>query len=360
MNPEQEVRQKKLTRFLCQELLYEFANGGLAPQREKEMRDYIEGCRDSQREFERLKRGHAYAMRASGVRMSPALREALLNFEPQWQKQLRVWTLWSSQRGWKALPYVILVLTIASGLAVFKPWVKTRETDVMLAEQLKTEPDMVAPPTGGQPVPVPQPEKEITPPVVAANPQPAPVTPAPQAAPTPAIPSVIKKEITQNSDDKIPVAAGAATIIPPVTLPKAKPLPTPSTPTPVTEAAKSAEISENEPATAPATSRGFIMRGEIEVSDFGNTWPMIRDKITALGGKVAGNVELGWLRRPDQSYFHFSMPDANYSELELFLGTFGPVRFEREKHPRVMPEGQIRIILTVKDTNTNEGASETP
>ncbi len=86
MNPELEVRQKKLTRFLCKELLYEYANGGLSPQREDEVREYISGCRESKAEFEKLKRGHAYAMRANGVRMSPALKEALLIFEPQWQK----------------------------------------------------------------------------------------------------------------------------------------------------------------------------------------------------------------------------------------------------------------------------------
>ncbi len=102
------------------------------------------------------------------------------------------------------------------------------------------------------------------------------------------------------------------------------------------------------------------MRGEIRVEDFANTWPMIREKIVALGGKVAGNVEMGWLRRPDQSYFHFTLPESNYAELELFLGTFGQVQFVKEKHPRVMPEGQIRIILTVKDNISNEGTPKTP
>jgi len=318
LNPEAEIRQKKLTRFLCQELLYEYANGGLSPKREQEMREYIAGCRDSQREFERLKRGHAYAMRASGVRMSPALREALLNFEPQWQKQLRGWTLWSSQRGWKALPYIVLVLTLVSGIVVFKPWKKSDQSDVMLAEQLKVEPDMIAPPAGDQPVPVA--------PAVAANPP-----PTPAVAPTPPVPaaSVPTSTITTSAHSTV--------------------------------AAKAAEVKANDQSTpAPTVTRGSLLRGNLEVTDFANTWPQIRDKIIALGGKVAGNVELGWLRRPDQSYFHFTLPESNYSELELFLGTFGPVRFDKEKHPRVMPQGQIRIILTVKDSITDESPSETP
>jgi hypothetical protein len=205
------------------------------------------------------------------------------------------------------LPYTIVTLTLLAGLFVFKPWQKSQQTDVMLAEQMRVEPDMFAP-------------------------EPAPAT-AP-ALTTPPAPG--------------PAASNPVETAPP---------PKSST---VTAAAKTAEISEDAKTGAPGITRGFIMRGEIEVSDFANTWPMIRDKIIALGGKVAGNVELGWLRRPDQSYFHFSAPESTLPELELFLGTFGPVRFSKEKHPRLMPEGQIRIILTVKDSITNESPPDTP
>lgn len=75
---------------------------------------------------------------------------------------------------------------------------------------------------------------------------------------------------------------------------------------------------------------------------------------------MAGGKELGWLRRKDEAYFHFSLPESNRAELELFLNTFGTVQFSDEHHPRVMPKGQIRIILTVKDGSTDEGPSETP
>ncbi|NJL23812.1 MAG: hypothetical protein HC902_00590 [Calothrix sp. SM1_5_4] len=106
--------------------------------------------------------------------------------------------------------------------------------------------------------------------------------------------------------------------------------PTVLTPTPAELAAKEREAKADsrtkpEVAASPAaTARGFLMRGDLDVSDFDNTWPLIRDKIIALGGKAAGNVELGWLRREDQSYFHFSLPESNYSELELFLGPLVP------------------------------------
>ena len=122
---------------------------------------------------------------------------------------------------------------------------------------------------------------------------------------------------------------------------------------------------QEEQTTASATNdaamgRGWLHRADITVNDFHNSWPAIRDKIEALGGKVAGNVELGWLRKPDESYFHFALPESNQKELEVFLSTFGPVRFSKERHPRIMPEKQIRIILTVKDGMANEGAAGSP
>lgn len=392
--------------------MYEYARGALDEQREREMEEYISGCRDSQRELERLKRGMAYTASASQTQVSPALREALLNFEPHWQKQLRAWTLWSSQRGWRYLPYIFVLLTIASGLWVFKPWQPAVRDDIILAEQLKAEPDMIAPSTVPQVTPAESPEVKAaqvkapedpapgaaTPPteVAATVPPSSAVTGAPTTmAPAPGA-KVDMRLAQQDAAPKafefgkapaiLPMQPGVQTapqpaqptqvaqatpppqpetkLLPPV--PAANPpaaTPTPPVPTVIKTAKTKAGVTEDasdDRAAAPVTARGFIMRGDVGVADFSNSWPAIRDKILALGGKVAGTVELGWLRRPDQSYFHFSLPESNLSEFELFLGTFGPVRFTKERHPRVMPEGQIRIILTVKDSITNEGTPETP
>lgn len=366
MNLEHEVKQKKLTRFLCQELMYEYVRGALDEKRARQMDEYIAGCRDSQRELERLKRGLEYTARAAQTRVSPALREALLNFEPHWQKQLRAWTLWSSQRGWRFLPYIFVLLTIGTGLWVFKPWQPTVRDDMILAEQLKAEPDMVAPSTVPQISPTETPEQKAADAGKASPEMPA------VAAEQPSVPPIAAVKVdTRLAQQDHAAAAGpldlnlakSASVTAPVmpTATATAMAPTPPVPTVVAPKAKVvSEDSSDDRTPVPATARGFIMRGDVGVADFSNSWPAIRDKILALGGKVAGNVELGWLRRPDQSYFHFSLPESNFSELELFLGTFGPVRFVKERNPRVMPEGQIRIILTVKDAITNEGTPETP
>lgn len=73
-------------------------------------------------------------------------------------------------------------------------------------------------------------------------------------------------------------------------------------------------------------------------------------KLTAMGAEKAGQVELGWRKKnPDGNYFHFTMPDASYNELVKTLGGYGPVRIYKNPHERVMPEGQIRIILWIED-----------
>lgn len=313
MNTESPLpKHKQLTKFLCQELLYEYVNGSLDRERETAVNEFTRGCRETQHELERLRYGLDYAQNARGVHLSNELREALLNFEPNWKKTFRTWSLWSSQRGWRMLPYGFLLAALGLGLIVAKPWRKEVRHEIILAEQLRKEPDMLP----------------------ANSPELAALAGAPGNTP--------EVSVIEKSPAKRPPAP---TLI--VQTESAAPAPAPADATP--------------PETVPAREpRGFILRAEMQVSDFANSWPAIRDKIVSLGGKAAGNVELGWLRKSDESYFHLTLPESNRSEFELFLGTFGQVRFSRERHPRVMPEGQLRIILTVKDGGNHEAPAEAP
>lgn len=335
-------KHKKLTRFLSQELLYEYVSGTLDRTRRQAVEEYMKGCRDTQREFEQLKKAMTYVEKLEGVRVSPKLFEALENFEPFWMKRIQDWSLWSSRRGWKMLPYAFLFAAITLGVIVSKPWEKNLRQEVILAEQLKKEPDMLPP---LQPLPPVAP--------INLNPRPSPLEhlgPLPATMHLSSFPVKPVQPATPATPEKPVVVAEAA---------KAEEV---SEDAKVAEAAAQAEADEDSKVgdSSRGGGKGILMRAEFSVSDFHNTWPAVRDKIQALGGKVAGNVELGWLRKEDQSYFHFTLPESNFKELELFLGTFGPVRFTTERHPRVMPEGQVRIILTLKDGMTNEGPTETP
>jgi hypothetical protein len=97
-----------------------------------------------------------------------------------------------------------------------------------------------------------------------------------------------------------------------------------------------------------AAKVGEIFRGFITVDALGMVSDGAAKKILALGGKKAGQVQLGWERDDDERYFHFSLPEKNKKALIDYLSTFGPVRLSSQEHPLVMPEGKIRIILVVK------------
>ncbi len=284
----------KMTRFLCQELLYEFATGALDPKREQDVAAFLPTCRESQREFERLKRAVKYTERAAQASVGKPLYEALLNFEPAWKKRLREVTLWSSQRGWRALPYLFVSVTVAVGLGIWKPWQKTNFKQVTLADQSRVKVESVA---------------HVEQPVV---PPPAPA-----------------------------------------------PVPVETTPTPSTPVVSAPPVEELAETKSKSVFKGQLLCGDVSITDFASNWPAIREKVIALGGKAAGN-SFGWFTQTNPAVIDFSLPESNYKELELFLGAFGPVRFNTEKVPRVMPEGQIRIILTVKDADKNEGAAKAP
>lgn len=302
-----------MTRFLCQELLYEYVRGALTAERQSVMDQFIGGCSESRREMEKLQRGLGYVEKAASIQVSQDLHQALLNFEPVWKKRLRAWSLWSSQRGWRMLPYFFLLVALGLGLWVTKPWEQQLSQVQILAEQAKL-PTVLR--SSGYP------EAFVT----VLNP----------STPSPLLPK--KNFLVQ---------------------------PQTRTEAPASDSQESHTLVQNEKSEGATNQsdralKGFLMRGEIFVNDFASDWPKIREKIQSLGGKVAGHVPLGWLRNPKNAYFHFSLPQSNRAELENFISTFGQVRFSEEEHPRVMPQGQVRIILSVKDGVTHETPSAAP
>lgn len=128
-----------MTRFLCQELLYEYATGQLDKNRTRDMEEFLPTCFESQRELENLKKGMAYAKAVNSIEVSPSLTAGLEGFEPAWKKRLQAWTLWSFQRGWRMLPYTFLVVATGMGIYVTKPWKQDLRRDLILAEQDRNE-----------------------------------------------------------------------------------------------------------------------------------------------------------------------------------------------------------------------------
>lgn len=310
MNLEISGKHMKVTRFICHELLYELLTGRLDPEKRAEMEAFISSDKESQRELERLDRGMTYAEEMRKVRVSQDLHDALMDFEPHWKRVLWTWTMASTQRGWKVLPYFFIAGALILGLIVTKPWRASR-SEVVLVEQPKK--DVMMAPDGAAPAKSPE---------IATPTRPTPMGPALSATEVPAA-------VPTQFVDLTPKSAPSLT----------------------TTAASANEDPEPEPA-------GWVYRAQMEVGNFTDTWNAVRDQIDEMDGKPATDAELATLAKPDEAVFNFSLPESKKEDLTNYLKTFGPVRFHKVHDPRVMPDGEIRIILTIKDNGETKDDSQ--
>ncbi len=95
--------------------------------------------------------------------------------------------------------------------------------------------------------------------------------------------------------------------------------------------------------------QGGLFRAVIFVSDLDTVTTRITEKLVDLGGKKAGEVELGWRKSAHVSYYHITLPEDGIQPTKDFLKNFGKLQIEFENHPRQMPTGIKRMILEVKE-----------
>lgn len=98
-------------------------------------------------------------------------------------------------------------------------------------------------------------------------------------------------------------------------------------------------------------SGGFLYRGQLSVANLKMTRLKLNAEIGIMGGRKAGEVELGWSKTQKQAYYHFTIPETKYDELITFLSGFGKPQLKKERHPRIMPDGIVRIIIVVDEKN---------
>lgn len=298
--------KREISPFIGHELLYDYLSGSLDKERRAAVEDHVKFSRDAQLDLTKIQNGQSYAEKLADTVVSqpiiaqistPSSYLSVLmqksNFD-KWPQGLK----W----GLEALVVVVAIVT----LLTVTPWQKvmqlgvgTGSKDVILAEVSKSsetapaveeKPEFVDEGVGKEPTKEPVAETVV-----------AKTAEAPKAAPAAATPAAAKKE-------EKPAAE-----------------------------------------TSPAASGGFLYRGEIAVTNIDVIGPKISDKIAELGGRKAGSVELGWKKTPNSMYYHFTIPEAKYQDLLTFLGTYGKPKVGKEKHPRVMPDGIVRMIITVDE-----------
>ncbi|MBX3016956.1 MAG: hypothetical protein KF767_03630 [Bdellovibrionaceae bacterium] len=371
---------RPLSRFHAEELLYEYAQGTLDDNRKLALEEYLKTDTELQRELQRIRRGLGYLDGLSSFRASNESLERVrvsTNFMDKVNEKLRVED-WPA--GLKLGLESIAVVSVIFVIAIAVPWnalfevIQDETSSVTLAEvrreQRKSAPetadetlmelvkDVVFDDEGVPESAFTSPQKTVddiagVPQVAgpnttlpaAANVAPA-AAPAAQAptAPGTAKPTEAPPKRSASSETPavpaVPAVAPAPVVVPAPVVAKA-PVATP------TQAAAIAAATAPKPQD-PVAFRGFLYRGRLQVTNVEAVTPKLVEFVNTAGGRKAGQVDLGW-QKGQGSYFHFTIPEAKYEELEAFFREYGTLVISKERHERVMPEGIIRLIVEVEE-----------
>lgn len=303
--------KREISRFIGHELLYDYLSGNLDKERRDAIEDHIKFSRDAQLDLAKIQAGQNYADKLSATIVLPPVIDRISTpgsyFSVLMQKTN--FDKWPQGLKW-GLEALVVVFGIVTVLTI-TPWQKVMDLDigkgskeVILAEVSKT---YTLQKIEDKPEFIDEGVKEATPVAPEANKQPA----------------VAKNEV---SDSTAPA--------------KVEPI------------EKTAEVQQqaNTATTANnAITGGFLYRGKIDVKNIDVVGSKITEKIAELGGRKAGSVELGWHKTPESMYYHFTIPEAKYQDLLAFLSTYGTPKIGKEKHSRIMPDGIIRLILSVDE-----------
>lgn len=342
-------RFRRLSRFLCREMLYDFATEQLDPERRRSVQEYLKTSEEQRQELQELRQAMDYCQDLAATTVSQPLLEEFKNSRsPAAEFRRKIaWKNWPEFLKWGIEAFAISA--VVAMVAIVTPWEKVREwlpnsqKKYILAELEKDKPPQPPPSTAthldselikslgqskkfiGPMLPTPTPTSNLRPsaPVAVAKPPPSEIKLVPDTA-------LVAKRSTD-------VMAGEMT---------------------EKMAEKNSQPQQDQDPQAPTVTvkdsggqqpwQGVLYRASMTNDNLDSVTPLMKAEIEKLGGEKAGRVELGWRQADNVRYFHFTLPQVKYEELLKNLRYFGPVRIYKEAHWRQMPENQIRIILTVE------------
>jgi len=333
-------QKREVSSFLGQNLLYEYALDLLDDERKSAVQENLEKDKSTQTEFIKISNGLQYVELLSEVVVSDKIVEQIINRNTQLHKILNKikFHQWPLTLKWTLEAFVV-VLAMVITLNVL-PWSKI----VHLASEGQNQDLVIAQ--------IDRKKKEI---VVA------------EVEPNKSKPDFVDEEIKADkkveTKDPIKPTTIAVKTTPPVVEPPGTSTPsklgatTAATGTTAATPQKAAEQT-TEPAAETNTAKvagGFLYRGQLQVTNVEMIAPKLREKISEFGGRKAGEVEIGWKKSNQNYYYHFTIPEAKLADLEALLKIYSDVKLKKESHPRVMPDGILRIIFSVEEKATNQG-----
>ncbi|HPI40785.1 MAG TPA: hypothetical protein PLJ21_08260 [Pseudobdellovibrionaceae bacterium] len=291
--------KREISSFVAEGLLYEHSLGLLDSERERATQNFLKNSRDAQVELEKIQRAQFYLKKLNEISIHEEIlseikqRSSLKN---KIRHHLNIEN-WSALSKWSVEG--VLVAGIMSLLLYNIPWgplihekIWSKETQLILAEvkNIKTNVE----------------------PIEVGN-------------------SPIYSDSEEGAEKNIEKKAE-----------------------PVTEIVKStSELKKIEPPIVVA-QEGEIYRANFMVSNLSPESEALAKSISSMGGRRAGSVDLGWMKNKGTSYFHFTIPTAQLESLRAELLKYGKIQLNKERHPRIMPEGITRIIIEVHQNPKTE------
>jgi len=327
--------KREMSSFVAQELLYDYMKGFLDESRRNAVESDLSENPITKKKHQQMMKGFAYLEKLRSVEVQPFLIEQI--DEPS--TYLSVLLKKSQFEKWpQSLKWGIEAFVVLMGIALFlivTPWDKAIRLVILPQNQQVILAEVQKDPRSNNSVSLSDIEKNEKPQfsddkkdgkgeaatevVVASNEKPAALPPTPQPS--------TEKNVPAAKPVPIAAATGAATGA-------------------SADPKKQPEISAADKKTP---SGGFLFRGQFNVTNVEMIAPKLKEKIIALGGRKAGEVEIGWKKSDTTYYYHFTIPEAKFEELNEYFKTYEDPHMVKEKHPRVMPDGILRLILTVEE-----------
>jgi hypothetical protein len=296
---------QELSCFFVRELFPLKSEGTLDSARKKKIESHLATCKECKSYYDKLEKARTTIMALAGTKPTAAMIDYLKAEHHFWIDSIKRlgWSSWPATLKWAvelSLVTVGLILTVH-----YFPWLGLARTVQNMRPQA---PVVVAAST-------PVPEPEVTPVVTAATAIPGLVTVA-QATAAPQVVAANPKPVSESSKDE-------------------------------EENSQTAGVVPNE---AEQKMAGFVWRGSLKVEELNDDLAQrVTKVITDLGGTKAGQVELGY-HQGQQRYYHFILPEENYEKFLSVLNEEGIVQLTKERHPRVIRSGHMRIIMTVEES----------
>lgn len=291
-------KKDQLTPFLAKELLFDYAKGLLDSERARAVEKVLSEHSELRLQYRNLREKLEMLSAFDKTRPSKHWLDELSLPHPSLAQQIVSIEQRLAPKFWKALPLALLLTSISFAVLLFKPWNWVNFNEVEVAEVHLSDEEV------RMEAALALSEKDIE---------------GVMKAQSEAKPSAPEQKIKMVD----------------VTSPKKEEPPAKEEPKKVSQV-------------------GELYRGFMTVDDLILVTEKTVEKIKELGGRKAGQVQLGWERDEEERYFHFSLPEKNKNALLDFLSNFSQVRLSSQEHPLVMPEGKIRIILVVKQNPNKE------